>query len=144
MVDTNSVRPTGLIRDLDITIGGHAFRISAVVLQLNMSGAYPLLLGRRWLKTTHIKQNWQKNVIPLKWGKSKVQVPTQERADTSKQLAALYLESINMLDGLTNDEIDQYLDEHPRIVDVVDAVTTYVTHREDEFNDPDREAIREL
>ena len=49
-----------------------------------------------------------------------------------------------MLDGLTNDEIDQYLDEHPRIVDVVDAVTTYVTHREDEFDEPDKEAIREL
>ena len=46
MADTNSVRPTGLIRDLDVTIEGRAFGISAVVLQLNVQGAYPLLLGR--------------------------------------------------------------------------------------------------
>ena len=45
MADTNSVRPTRLIRDLDVTIGGHAFCISAVVLQLNVQGSYPLLLG---------------------------------------------------------------------------------------------------
>ena len=44
MVDTNSVRPTGLIRNLKMTIGGHAFRISTVLLQLNAPRAYPLLL----------------------------------------------------------------------------------------------------
>ena len=38
MADTSSVRPTGLIQDLDITIGGYAFRISVVVLQLNVQG----------------------------------------------------------------------------------------------------------
>ena len=34
MANTSSVRPTGLIRELEITIGGHTFRISAIVLQL--------------------------------------------------------------------------------------------------------------
>ena len=32
MADTSLVRLTGLIRDLDVTIGGHAFQISTVVL----------------------------------------------------------------------------------------------------------------
>ena len=41
MVDTSSVRPTRLIRNLDITIEGHAFRISAEVLQLNMPEHIP-------------------------------------------------------------------------------------------------------
>ena len=50
MADTSSVRPTGLIWDLEVTIGGHAFRISTVALQLNAQGAYPLLLGRAWRK----------------------------------------------------------------------------------------------
>ena len=63
MADISSVQPTGLIRDLEVTIGGHAFRISVVVLQLNVQGAYPLLLGRPWLRAAHIKQNWQKNII---------------------------------------------------------------------------------
>ena len=66
MADTNSVRPTVLIRDLEVTIGGHVFRISAIVLQLNIQGAYPLLLGRPWLRTAHIKQNWQKNIITFR------------------------------------------------------------------------------
>ena len=45
-----------------------------------------------------------------------------------------------MLDGLTDDEVDQYLDEHPNIVplfkvDVADVVMPYVTHWEDKFNE---------
>ena len=63
MADTSLVRPTGIIRDLDVTIRGHTFRTSAVVLQLNVQGVYPLLLGPPWLRTAHIKQNWQKNII---------------------------------------------------------------------------------
>ena len=55
MADTNSVKPTKLIRNLEITIGGHAFRIPVVFLQLNVQGDYPLLLGGPWLWTTHIK-----------------------------------------------------------------------------------------
>ena len=63
-----------------MTIGGHAFRISTTVLQLNAQGAYPLLLGRPWLQTAHIKQNWQKNNITFRREKTEVQVPTQPQA----------------------------------------------------------------
>ena len=45
MADTSMVRPLGLIRQLDVVLGGHTFQISAVVLHLEASGAYPLLLG---------------------------------------------------------------------------------------------------
>ena len=41
MADTSSVRPTGLIRKLEVTVGGHTFHISVVVLQLQAQGAYP-------------------------------------------------------------------------------------------------------
>ena len=76
-------------------------------------------------------------------------VPTKPRAGTSKDLTLLYAESINMLDGLADDEVDRYLEEHPKIVplfevDVAKAVTPYVTHRESEFDEPDQETIREL
>ena len=72
MADTISVRPLGLIRQLEITLGGYAFTISIVVLQLDTPGAYPLLLGRPSLKTTHIKQRWQKNkLLAFKGGKQK-------------------------------------------------------------------------
>ena len=46
MADTSTVQPLGLIRQLDVIIGGHTFQISAVVLKLEAQGAYPLLLGR--------------------------------------------------------------------------------------------------
>ena len=72
MADTSSVRHAGLIRNLEITIGSHVFRISAVVLKLSAPGAYPILLGRPWLKTALIKKNWQRNVISFCHAKTKV------------------------------------------------------------------------
>ena len=49
-----------------------------------------------------------------------------------------------MLDGLSDDEVDRYLEEHPKIVplfevDVAEAVTLYITH----LDEPDREVVRE-
>ena len=55
MADTTTVRPIGLLRQLEVVLGGHSFLISVVILHLEAPGAYPLLLGRPWLKTTNIK-----------------------------------------------------------------------------------------
>ena len=149
MADTSSVRPTGLIRDLEVMIGGHTFRISAVVLQLQAQGAYPLLLGRPWLKTAHIKQNWRRNIITFRRGKAKVRVPTQPRTGTGKDLTPLYAECVNMLEGLADEEEDQYLQDNPKIVplfeiDVAEAVSPYVLQPDETDAEPDKEAIREL
>ena len=149
MADTSSVRPAGLIWDLEVTIGGHAFRISAIVLQLNTQGAYPLLLGRPWLQTAHIKQNWQKNNITFRRGKTKVRVPTQPRAGPSKEVTPLYAESVNMLEGLADEEVDRYLEENPKIVplfevDVANVVSPYIVHPDDAGEEPDQDAIRDL
>ena len=149
MAGTSSVQLTRLIQDLDITIGGEAFRIFAVVPQLNIQGAYPLLLGRPWLRTAHIKQNSQKNVITFQRGKAKVRVPTQPRVGTSTDITPLYVESINMLDGLAEVEVDRYLEEHPKIVplfevDITETVIPYVSNQGKESDEPDQEAIREL
>ena len=46
LADTSTVRPLGLIRQLDVFLGGHAFQISAVVLHLDAPGAYPLYMKR--------------------------------------------------------------------------------------------------
>ena len=55
MADTSTVRPLGLIRQLDVIIGGHIFQISTIVLKLEAQEAYPLLLGRPCLRMAHIK-----------------------------------------------------------------------------------------
>ena len=79
LADTRSVRPIGSIQNLELTLGGHAFTVSAVILRLDAPGLYPFLLGRLWLRTTNIKQHWEKNMIPFQRGKTKVCVTTDAR-----------------------------------------------------------------
>ena len=131
LADTSTIRPLGLIRHLDVIIGGYTFQISAVVLQLDSVGAYPLLLGRPWLKTANIKQNWNKNVLTFRKGKSKIRVSTKEKITTSRQCIPIHAEAINMMEGLDEIEEKQYFNDNPKIiplfeVDMVQALTPYV------------------
>ena len=71
MADTRSVRPIGL-----------TFTLSVVILRLDAPGAYPLLLGRLWLRTTNIKQHWQCNTISFRRWKTKVRVVMEEHITT--------------------------------------------------------------
>ena len=82
-------------------------------------------------------------------GKTKVRVPTHPRATTGKELTSLYAESVNMLEGLADEEVDEYLEENPKSIplfeiDVAEAVSPYISQPEDAGEEPDREAIREL
>ena len=79
-------------------------------------------------------------MITFRQGKTKVRVPTQPRTRTDKELTMLYAKSVNMLEGLTNEEVDQYLEENPKIVslfeiDVAEAVSPYISHPEDADED---------
>ena len=54
-----------------------------------------------------------------------------------------------MLEGLADEEVDRYLEEHPKIVplfvvDITEVVIPYVTNQEKESDEPDQEEIREL
>ena len=54
-----------------------------------------------------------------------------------------------MLEGLADEEVDRYLEEHPKIVplfvvDITEVVIPYVTNQEKESDEPDQEAIWEL
>ena len=66
---------------------------------------------------------------------------------TSKELTSLYTESVNMLEGLADEEDDQYLKENPKIVsllkiDVVEADSPYIAQPEDAKEEPDKDVIR--
>ena len=63
MAYTHSVRPLRFIWKLGIVVNWHNFEISTVLLGLDARGAYPILLGRPWLRYANIKQNWQHNCI---------------------------------------------------------------------------------
>ena len=63
-------------------------------------------------------------------------VSTHPRMGASKELTPLYAESMNMLEGLADEEVDRYLDEHPRIVplfevDIAEVVTPYIVQPEE-------------
>ena len=65
---------------------------------------------------------------------------TQPRAITSKEPTPLYAESINMLEGLPDEEIDRYMEEHPKIVplfevDITAAVEPYINTPEPDESD---------
>ena len=88
-------------------------------------------------------------MITFRRGKTKVRVPTHPRESTGKELTPLYAESVNMLEGLADEEVDQYLEENLKIVslfeiDVAEVVSPYITQSDDAGEEPDREAIREL
>ena len=88
-------------------------------------------------------------MITFRRGKTKVRVPTHPRTGTDKELTSLYTESVNMLEGLADEEDDQYLKENPKIVsllkiDVVEAVSLYIAQPGDAEEEPDKDAIREL
>ena len=72
MADTSTVRPLGLIRQLDVILGGHTFQISVAMLHMEAPRAYPLLLSQSWLKMANIKQNWNRNVLTIRKGKTKI------------------------------------------------------------------------
>ena len=97
-------------------LGGHMFTISAVVLCVEAPEAYPILLGRPWLRTTNIKQHWQQDMISFRQGKTKARPITEERISTPQNTTPLYAEGVHMLDGLADEEVDHFLAEHPTIV----------------------------
>ena len=88
-------------------------------------------------------------MITFRRGKAKVRVPTHPRSSTGKELRTLYAECINMLRGFADEEVDQYLEENPKIVplfeiDVAEAVSPYITQSDNAGKEPDKEATREL
>ena len=123
------------------------FTISAVVLRLEAQGAYPMLLGRPWLRTTNIKQHWQCNMISFRQGKTKVRIITEERVPTALNTSPLYAEGVHMLDGLADDEVEDFLEDHPTIIPLfeidtpVDEEVTEETLPQDE---PDPTTVAEL
>ena len=65
---------------------------------------------------------------------------TQPRATTSKEVTPLYAESLNRLEGLPDEEVDRYMEEHPKIVplfevDITAAVRPYITSLESDEPD---------
>ena len=81
----------------------------------------------------------------------KVRVLTEERTTTPLDNNPLYVEGVHMLNGLEDDEMYSFLDEHPMIVplfdiDVLSSVELYIasTANQDAPHEPVPESVKEL
>ena len=150
MAVTSTVRPLGLIRQLDVIIGGHTFQISVVILYLDAPGAYPLILDRPKFRTANIKRNWQKNILTFWKGKTTIRLSTQKKVATSQQCVSLYGEVVNIMEGLDGGEEHQYFEDSPKIIplfdiDILKVLTPYLGDDEKEDEVPvDDKTLKEL
>ena len=75
MENQRRVHLLGLVRNLEIKIAKFLYTIAAVVLRMeDIKSAYPLLLGRPWLKQAKAKQDWAHNTIQITKGKKKLKM----------------------------------------------------------------------
>ena len=82
-------------------------------------------------------------MISFRHGKTKVRILTEARTWTPHDNNLLYAKGVHMLDGLIDDEMNSFLDEHPTIVprfeiDVLSTIKPYVA------NAIDREVSHDL
>jgi hypothetical protein len=104
MVDGSFVPFVGIIPGLEMVVQGHVFTISVVIMELPSKEAYPLLLGRPWLRSARMKHDWQKNVLIFRRGGHKIRIQTTMGRTPAKSLAPLHAENVNMLEVLTEEE----------------------------------------
>ena len=92
-------------------------------------------------------------MISFHRGKTKVRIITEERLPTPHNTTPLYAEGVHMLDGLTDEEVDDFLEDHPTIIplfeiDVISAIgsppTEDVTEDSLPQDEPDPTTIAEL
>ena len=84
-------------------------------------------------------------------GKTKVRILTEAQTPTPPNNSPTYAEGVHMIDGLTDDEMNSFLDEHPTIVplfeiNVLSVVEPYVTNPIDHkySHEPDPTSMKEL
>ena len=77
------------------------FEIATVILRMeDISGPYPLLLGRPWLRQARVKQDWQSDQITIRKGKKKLKLSVRTKQGLRTPLRPMMVEGINMMDGI--------------------------------------------
>ena len=90
-------------------------------------------------------------MFSFRWGKTKLRIITEARSSTPIDNSPVYAEGVHMLDGLTDEEMNSFLEAHPAIVplfevDLHSAVEPYVANyiKHDEPYEPDPTSMKEL
>jgi hypothetical protein len=62
-----------------------------------------------------MKHDWPKNVLTFRWGGRKIRIHTTKGRAPDKA-TPVYAESVNILEGLMEEEADTFLQENPTLV----------------------------
>ena len=63
-----------------------------------------------------MKQNWLKSTLTFRKGRTKIRILTQEKVAMQRDFMPLYAESINMMEGLDDGEVNQYFEENHSLI----------------------------
>jgi hypothetical protein len=63
-----------------------------------------------------MKHYWPKTVLTFRRGGRKIRIHTTKGRIPDKPTTPVYSESVNMLEGLTEEEVDIFLQEYPTLV----------------------------
>ena len=89
MADQSHVKPLGILKQVLTTIGGIDFQIDYIVFKVTeFISPYPILLGRPWLFSGRVKEDWGKGTITVGKGKQKIVLPmypTQYHGETQNE-----------------------------------------------------------
>ena len=82
--------------------------------------SYPMLLGRPWFKSTKVRQDWGENIVIIRQGKKKIQLPMVRQVKIDQKDRPLWAQGINLATEVGEDEEEDYLQVNPDIVPLFD------------------------
>jgi hypothetical protein len=122
MADQRRVKPIGLIRDTKISIEGLRYATTFTVLRMeDNESSYPILLGRPWLRMAKVKHNWANDKITLRLGGTKKKVQVAKLHSPLGRTRPMYVEGLNWLEGVDQDEEDEILAANPALVSLFEV-----------------------
>ena len=92
-------------------------------------------------------------MISFRRGKTKLRIINEQRLTMPHNTTPLYVEGVHMLDGLADEEVDEFLQDYPTIIPLfeIDAISAVSTPLEEEVtedtlpqDEPDPTTIAEL
>lgn len=121
MADQRRLQPLGILKEQRITISGLHFKVNFVVLRMQAKEiSYPMLLGRSWFKTAKVRQDWGENIVIIRQGRKKVQLPMAKQVKIDQKDRPLWAQGINLAAEVEEDEEEGYLQANPAIIPVFD------------------------
>ena len=139
MADQRRVRPLGILRDIVLDVGGISFAMAFVVMGMeDTAEEYSMLLGRPWLRQAKVRHNWEANQLSIRRGRRKVKIPLREKKRLNNAVWPVIAETVNMLEGLEDDEEEQFLQANADLVplcsvDVAMIAATYTSPQPEVF-----------